>query len=326
MIESFSKVFYNGVAVSSRYRERIGSTRSATIYQLLLLQTTGWVWVLRVGKKEMMTMAAQKEKILLTKEQETLLITLYCKTLGCPGKIFEDRYSWQVIDSIEYDFSALRVPNGTRATVFLRAQKIDDTVRNFLAEHPGGVVLHLGCGLDTRFQRVDDGKVLWYDLDLPDVIAIRRKLFEETDRYHLLAYPVTEMDWMQCVPHNPQAVLVAAEGLLMYLTEEQVKALVLKLQQTFPRCELVCDVFSALTARNVGRNPSLKKTGAQIHWGVDDARTIEEWGQGIRLVEEWNFNQAEAIARMSFGFRLMFGLVGLLPVAQKAHRIVRFTL
>jgi len=270
--------------------------------------------------------AHHKEKILLTKEQETLLITLYCKTLGCPGRIFEDEHSWRIVKSIEYDFTTLKVPNGTRATVFLRTQKIDDTVRKFLMEHPGGMVLHLGCGLDTRFQRLDDGRVIWYDLDLPDAIAVRRKLFSESDRYHMLAQSVTDMDWIQSVSQDAPAILVAAEGLFMYLTEEEVKALILRLREAFPGCEMVFDAFSGLTARNVGRNPSLKKTGAKVHWGIDDAHDMEGWAPGIRLVEEWYFNQAPAIAQMSFGFRLMFRVMGLFPVANKAHRILRLVL
>jgi O-methyltransferase involved in polyketide biosynthesis len=147
-------------------------------------------------------------------------------------------------------------------------------------------VLHLGCGLDTRFFRVDNGQVEWYDLDMPEVIALRRRFFAETGRYRMIPSSVTDLSWIDAVPSQPEPVLIIAEGLLMYLTEAQVKALVLSLKERFPGAGLAFDVFSTLTARNVQRNPSLKKTGAVIRWGIDDATAIERWENGIHLKEE----------------------------------------
>jgi O-methyltransferase involved in polyketide biosynthesis len=262
----------------------------------------------------------------LTAEQETLLITLFCKTLGSPEGYFEDPAAWRLVESIDYDFDKLRVKTGTRLTVPIRAKKIDSYVHAFLQEHPDGVVLHLGCGLDTRFQRLDNGKVEWYDLDLPDAIVLRRKFFEESDRYHMIASSVTAWDWLNLVRAQGRAVFVAAEGLLMYLHEEDVKALMLKLKEHFPGCGLACDVFSGFTARNVRRNPSLQKTGAVIHWGIDDAREIESWAPGIRLLEEWYFDQSADISKLAGRYRLMFAITRLFSAARKAHRVLYFKL
>ena len=249
-----------------------------------------------------------REKVLLRREEETLLITLYAKTLAAPQGILEDPAAWKLLDQIEYDFSKLRVPNGTRATIVLRAKKIDSVVRGFLARHPDGVVLHLGCGLDTRFNRVDNGLVTWVDLDLPAVISLRQKLFPPTPRYQMLAASAADLNWTDQVQAGGKALLVAAEGLFMYLHEADVRGLIGKLCSAFPGCELVFDAFSELTARRVGANPALKKTGAAVHWGIDDALQIESWAPGLRLEEEWYFSRSEDIARMPFGFRLMNNL------------------
>jgi O-methyltransferase involved in polyketide biosynthesis len=104
-------------------------------------------------------MTSHEEKIRLTPEQETLLITFYSKALGCPDSLFADEKSREILEQIDYDFSQLKVPVGTRLTVCIRAKKIDDYVRGFLADHPKGFVLHLGCGLDSRYTRVDNGDV-----------------------------------------------------------------------------------------------------------------------------------------------------------------------
>lgn len=271
-------------------------------------------------------MTSHKEKIRLTPEQETLLITLYSKAMGCPDSLFADEKSREILEQIEYDFSQLKIPVGTRLTVCIRAKKIDDYVMHFLADHPKGFVLHLGCGLDSRYTRVDNGDVEWYDLDFPEVIDLRKYFFEESDRYHMIPSSVTNLGWMETIPSQNRSVMVIAEGLMMYLTEEEAQSLILNLKEKFPGCRFVFDAYSTLTARSVKGHPSLRKTGAVIHWGIDNAKAIEIWGDGIRLKEEWYFTQSEAIETLAFGYRLIFRLTGLFLAARKAHRILYYAL
>jgi O-methyltransferase involved in polyketide biosynthesis len=119
-------------------------------------------------------MSSHKEKIRLAPEQETLLITLFAKAMGCPESLFADDKSNEILEQIDYDFSQLKVPIGTRLSVCIRAKKIDNYVTDFLADHPKGLVLHLGCGLDSRNTRVDHGGVEWDDLDRSEVNALRK--------------------------------------------------------------------------------------------------------------------------------------------------------
>jgi O-methyltransferase involved in polyketide biosynthesis len=268
----------------------------------------------------------QKEKIQLKEEQETLLIPLYSKAQPLPAAILNDSKPREILDVVEYDFSRLHIPHKTVVMMCLRARKLDDYLRAFLAEHPAGVVLHLGCGLDNRVGRVAHPQADWYDLDYPTVIDLRRKFYPESAQYHLLPSSVTELGWVEQVRADGRPVMVVAEGLLMYLTEGEVKSLLLKLQAAFPGCRFAADVFSALTARSAKGHPSLGKTGAVTPWGIDDAKTIETWSKGIRLVEEWYFNQSPDISRFGFGYRLAFGLAGLFPIALKAHRVIDLTL
>ena len=273
-------------------------------------------------------MANHQEKILLTKEQETLLIPLYSKVNESqrPNPIFVDEKSREVLDQVEYDFANLEVPRKTTITLCLRAKKLDAYAHEFLAAQPGGVVLHLGCGPDSRYLRVNNGQVDWYDLDLPDVIDLRRKFFVETDQYRLIPSSVTDWRWLDRVAAQGRPVLVMAEGLLMYLKEADVKALVLKLKSAFPGCKLACDAYSLLTTSKANAHPSLKKTGAVIQWGPADAKTLESWSAGIHLKEEWYFVQAEEISRLGLVYRSLFKLAGLFSVANKAHRILYYDL
>jgi O-methyltransferase involved in polyketide biosynthesis len=267
----------------------------------------------------------EKTKMKLTPEQETLLIPLYTKAQ--PGNpLFFDPKAQDILNQVDYDFSRLRVPYKTVIPVCQRAKKLDAVTREFLVGHPGGAVLHLGCGLDDRFWRVDDGKVEWYELDMPPVIELRQRFYPSSDRYHLIASSVTDLEWVRVVMATDRPVLVVAEGLLMYLGEADVRRLLLRLQETFPGCRLVADVFSRMTARSATRHPSLKQTGASIGWGIDDPHEIETWSPGIHLLEEWVFTQDPDLDRLSLGYRLAYKLAGAFKMVQRAHRIVYYQL
>lgn len=264
-------------------------------------------------------------KMKLTPEQETLLITLYAKAQ--PGNpLLFDRTAQDILNQVEYDFARLRVPYKTVVLICQRAKKLDLVTRDFLGEHPSGVVLQLGCGLDSRFLRVDDGHVVWYDLDMPPVVELRQRFFTESERYHMIASSVTDLDWVDTVKSGGRPVLVVAEGLLMYLDEVHVRRLVLRLHEAFPACRLIADVFSRQTARSATKHPSLKATGATIGWGIDAPYELEAWATGIRLLEEWYFTDDPDLARLNFGYRVAYRLAGAFKMVQRAHRIVYYQL
>ncbi len=273
-------------------------------------------------------MASHQEKITLTEEQETLLITLYSKVVEArrPNPIFVDEKAQSILERVDYDFARLRVPRKTTIMVCMRAMKLDTYAREFLASHPRSLVIHLGCGLDSRCTRVRHEAAEWYDLDMPDVIDLRRKFYDETDMYHMIPSSVTDWGWIDTISPQGRSVLVIAEGLLMYLQEEQVKTLILKLKMAFPGCELAFDAFSVLTASKAKAHPSLKQTGASTHWGIDDPKAIEKWADGIRLKEEWFFIQSDAIDKLGAVYSTLFKLAGLFAAANKAHRILYYSL
>ncbi len=266
-------------------------------------------------------------KIALTPEQETLLITLYAKAQA-GNEIFFDPKAREILGRVDYDFRRLRVPYKTVVLLCQRAKKLDAVVRAFLAQHPGGVILHLGCGLDSRFERVAEhnGPVEWYDLDMPPVIELRKQFYAEKENYHLLASPVMDLEWVKSARAAGRPVLVVAEGLLMYLEEADVRRLVLQLREAFPGCQLIADVFSRMTAHSATQHASLKQTGAKLGWGMDDSHEVEAWAPGIRLLEEWYFTQDPDLDRLSLGYRLAYKLAGLFDVVRKAQRIVHYQL
>jgi O-methyltransferase involved in polyketide biosynthesis len=265
-----------------------------------------------------------KTKITLAKEQETLLIPLFAKAQNNP--FFADEKAQQILEEVQYDFAQLKVPQKTAVTLRIRARQLDEYTSLFIAAHPEAIILHLGCGLDSRCVRVPHPAALWFDLDLPDVIELRRIFYAESESYHMLASSVTDPAWFGRIPADGRPVFVIAEGLLMYLHQAEVQSLVLRLHDEFPGCEMVFDAFSQYTADRIKNHPSIKKTGAAVFWGIDDPHEMEGWAKGIRLKEEWFFSQSADIQRLGWFYRMMFRLSSTIPAARRAQRLLYFML
>ena len=212
--------------------------------------------------------------ITLTEERETLLIPLYGKALESrrDNPILDDQMAENIDARIDYDFGRLRVSRMASITLALRAKKLDTCTREYLAQHEYPLVLHLGCGLDSRVVRVADPRALWYDLDYPDVIDLRRLFYQETAIYHLLASSVSDFRWLDAVAATGPAMIVA-EGLLMYLDAEEVGSLLLALRKLFPGSQIAFDDFTTFNARLVARHhPAIRQMGAEIRWGSTTRR------------------------------------------------------
>ncbi len=222
---------------------------------------------------------------------ETLLITLYRRAVESqrPDALIHDAKAVEVVRKLDYDFARLRLQGHDEVSLVMRVRYFDRKVQDFLRRNPGAAVVHLGCGFDTRFERVDDGRVQWFDLDLPEVIALRRKLIGgETERYHLLSGSAFEDAWLEALnPYLDKAFLFVAEGVLIYFDEAQVKALVRKLRERFPGAELVCDASTPFVIRSDNLQLMFSGVKARLRWGLKHGRDVESWGEGIAMLEEW---------------------------------------
>lgn len=244
----------------------------------------------------------------------TLLATLYSRAHESRSKdpIFTDPQSEEIVrqltpllaqspNKLHQNLAKGKVDKNLVVHIALRAKRYDAYTRSFLQQAPDGVVINIGAGLDTRFQRIDNGQVQFYDLDFPEVIDLKRKLLNERDRYRFIPSSVLDFAWMdQVAAFKDRPFLFLAEGVFMYLREEEVKLLVLALQANFPGCELVCEVVNA-----VWLWPSLKwmidmklqremqfGKGVTYHFGIHDGQELESWHEGIEFLDEWSYFDA----------------------------------
>ncbi|MDD5066831.1 MAG: class I SAM-dependent methyltransferase [bacterium] len=260
---------------------------------------------------------------------ETLLIPLYIRAMESqrPDAMMKDEKAVALVTHMNSGIDRVRQIPMTEAHKVMRimlTRQIDCYARDFLIRHPEAVVVHIGCGLDSRFERSDNGQAEWYDLDFPAVIDLRRKFIRgEGGRYHLLSCSVLEDAWLNTVSaHGRRPFLFLAEGVFMYFKEEQVRQLVLTLRDRFPDAELVFDSWTPfciwLGNRLLSRSHS-RFTGL-MQWGFRRSREIESWGDGIRLLDEWGY--FDCPEQRLDSFRWMAPLFRLL----KPMRIFRFRL
>jgi methyltransferase (TIGR00027 family) len=224
---------------------------------------------------------------------ETLLMPLYMRALESqrPDGLIHDEKAAAIVHQMDYDFDRLEMQSHDQAAVILRACEFDRIARDFLVRNPRAQVVHLGCGLDTRFERVDNGQVEWFDLDLPEVIALRQRFIPCGEpRYHLVSSSVHEEAWLDMLElADPRPVLFLSEGVLLYFEEEQVRSLVQRLRARFPGSELAFDGQSPLMIYLNNLQLAFTPISARLHWALRSPHDVERWGEGIHLLEEWYF-------------------------------------
>ena len=229
----------------------------------------------------------------LTGVAETLLLPLYIRATESqrPDAIVKDLVVEKLIKSLDYDFSEFKFDKEDQVGIILRVRQFDIFTRDFLTRNPNAVVVHLGCGLDSRFERVDNGLVEWYDLDLPEVIDLRRELLGgERSRYRQMNCSMFENAWLDILSLlQPRPFLFLAEGVFMYFPESQIRRLVLSLCQRFPGAELVFDGFSPLVVWANNRVLKRAKIHAHYSFALTNGKDLEGWGGGIRLLKEWRY-------------------------------------
>lgn len=244
----------------------------------------------------------------------TSFLTLYCHAIESQSKnpILDDPKAVEITqelnkilsdsnNKLDKDLVKGKLKKVMVTHIAIRAKQYDKYVRDFLEKSPDGVVVNIGCGLDSRFLRVDNGSVIYYDLDMPEVIEIKKQFFEENERYHFISSSVLDHDWMSIVAKHEGPFLFMAEGVFMYLHQEDVQSLILKLQSEFSGSELACEVFNSLWLKKPLKKIMDFKMQKELHLGKDatfnfgirDSKEMEEWHEGIEFLDDWSYFDSE---------------------------------
>ena len=273
------------------------------------------------------------EKVHFDKEKETMLMTLYGRAVQSKWQnpILRDPWAENAVQHIDYDFGKVDRMGGVFSPLIhdlgakmiaTRAATFDLLTRTFLNDHPDAVVLHLGCGMDSRVFRIDPpASVEWYDVDYPDVIDLRRQLFPERDpdHYHLIGVPLEDLRWLDAV-RGDHPVLLVAEGVLPYLPEVTVKALLNTVAGHFSAGQMAFDAMPSLVVKRQGSN--VGGTGATYKWALDDPQDIHQLEPKLQLVKEYGTRELVSFDRLPPLVRAMLRAMEVSPALRRMDRIV----
>lgn len=240
-----------------------------------------------------MTRRQPRVPVQLNGVSETLFIPLWARAVETrrADPIIRDPKAVEICEHLDYDFEKFGKAWMTQTGIAVRTKLFDEAVQSRIAEQPDAVFINLGAGLDTRFERVDNGRIRWYEVDLPEVIEIRRRFFTETDRHRFIGRSITDFEWIGEVSHRDRATMIIAEGLLMYFDEREVRTIFQVLARHFRGAEMIFEILTPLAVGMSRFDECVSKVGGgkvEFKWSLPDCREIETWDCGIKLCCEWN--------------------------------------
>jgi O-methyltransferase involved in polyketide biosynthesis len=257
------------------------------------------------------------ESIVLGSAQETMLIPLLGRALESdrPSGLLRDRKAQAIVASMNYDFSKWRhAPSLTACTI--RTLMFDQEVQRFLDEHPDGTVVELGCGMNTRCERLSErpqnARAHWIEVDLPEAIAWRRQFFDDTPNRRMVAVDLSRPDWygeLDLAEGNEGPICFVAEASVIYLPERAALAMLRRLARRFPQAVLVMDSVAPWVVATQGWHDAMRhlSPGCWFRWGCADPAALAEHGLRLQHSRTLDACGADVLRRAPWPWPLMLG-------------------
>ena len=203
----------------------------------------------------------------LSNESKTLFIPLLGKATMSKNNLFlKDYKAEEIISKIEYN---LKQSKWLSMYMTLRALIIDDLCNDYILKYPNITIIHLGCGLDSRNLRVNQNYKFWYDIDYKEVIDIRKKYYNDNEKYKMISSSVLKDTWLEEIKKE-ENILIIAEGLTMYLSEQEIKNLIYKINEKLDNVYLIFDAYSKKGVKLSKIKNPVNKMNAKIKYGIDN--------------------------------------------------------
>jgi O-methyltransferase involved in polyketide biosynthesis len=240
-------------------------------------------------------MMPERVDVSLGDVQKTLFLPLWGRAEESrkPKPLLVDEAALNIMTRVAFDFSPLtkNIDALTQLGWIKRSLFYDGVVKEFLTRYPDGTIVNIGCGLDTTFERTDNGMLKWYDLDLPDVIALRSRFLKESERRRFLAASFLEDDWLEVIEVGSNVLFMAA-GVFYYFEEPQIKAFIVRLIDRYPGSEIVFDASSPLGVK-ICNKKVIESSGlggqSRLVWGLKRTDDVASWDPRIRIVNTYYY-------------------------------------
>lgn len=251
----------------------------------------------------------------------TLFIPLYGKCrVSRQGIILKDPDAEKIWEKEGFPMHGRSASGWLAYNMAMRARVFDDWTKSMTAKTPNALVLHVGCGLDSRCMRVGTASCsLWLDCDLPDVISVRRKYFSETEKYRMLALDASDPGQIEGLPDSDAAVVVL-EGLSMYLKNEELRGFLGALRRKYREIHVLMDVYTEFGARASKYKNPVNDVGVAVLYGIDDMESLIR-GLEIRVKDEHSFTPEALVNELPPLKRLIFRLLFTGRIYGKIYRL-----
>lgn len=197
-----------------------------------------------------------------------------------------DSKAVEIIESISYDFGAFNNLEEINLISWIsRCRKYDEVLNRFIIANPAGTIVNIGCGMDTYYERAINSTVKWFELDLPDVIELKRKFFKETENRKFISGSFINTEWFDQIKTDNKVLFISA-GVFCYFEESVIKDFLIKVVNGFPGSELLFDVTSAYGVKVA--NDVIQKSGLNqnsfMKWPLKNKEVILSWDKRIQLI------------------------------------------
>ena len=234
-----------------------------------------------------------KEKIRLSGVPETMLQTVYARAKESRGRgTIHDAKAEEIIEKLDYDFSLADKDTAMHSGVIARTIVLDRLTKAWLGAHPGAVVVNIACRLDTRCYRMS-GYAHWYNLDLPETMAVREKLLPESGTISQIAMSAME-DWGSKISEQNVQVLIVIEGLTMYLNAKDVQQIFAVISSRFSQATIFVETMNPMIVKRF-KEKSIEGSHAKFTWGIKNGKALAELLPGFRFMEEHSLTEGMAV-------------------------------
>jgi len=253
---------------------------------------------------------------------KTLYIPLYGKAyVSRHGLILQDKTAEAIWKKEGFPLKGKAKSKWLAYNMGMRSAVFDRWVQEKIRQNPDAAVLHLGCGMDSRIYRISPQATSWFDVDFPDVIAERKKYYLETPYYRMLPSDIREKSWLAAVPGD--AAIVVMEGISMYLTMNELTALLARLSARFTRLYILMDSYTVFAAKATKFKNPINEVGVTEVYGFDEPSAPVQ-GTGLTFLREHSLTPEEMILELPKREQGFFRLCFAGKAANKIYRLYEY--
>ena len=254
---------------------------------------------------------------------KTLYIPLYGKAyVSQQGIILHDAKAEEIWAAEGFSLKDKSKSKWLAYYMGMRSAVFDQWLREQMDQNPDAIVIHIGCGMDSRIERVGNVHHAWYDVDFPEVIRERQRYYQESELYHMIGSDVRDLQWLQSVPAGKNAIVVM-EGVSMYLESESLKELLKGLREHFGQLHVLMDCYTLMAAKaSKYKNPINDVGVTEVH-GLDDPKILED-NTGMLFVREHEMTPDALVNELQGMERTIFRKVFGGGISKRMYRLYEF--